>query len=79
MSAHVKSEELFFVGKFFVIAPRRDHAPPRCGGMSFVVEQRDLADGAITLCGRSAGKRLVNARKKFRAIAAHKIKCAGLD
>src|SRR5438270_1806212 len=79
MSAHIKSKQFFLVGKFFVIAPWRDHTLPGGRGVRLFVEQRNLANGPIPQRGRRAGKRFVDAGKKLRAIAADKIERAGFN
>src|SRR5438045_7025466 len=79
MTAHIKPEQFLLVGKFFMIAPRCNNAFSCGRGMCFLIEQRNLPDSSIALsCGR-ARKRFVDTGKKFRAVAANKIKCARLD
>ena len=79
MPADIKSKQLFLVGEFYVLAPRSNNALPRRCRVSFFVEQRNLADGPIAQRGRGAGKRFVDAGKKFRTVAPNKIKRAGFD
>src|SRR2546430_14125339 len=79
MPADIKSKQLFLVGEFFVVAPRSNNALPRRCRVSFFIEQRNLADGPIALRGRVAGKRIVDAGKKFRTVAPNTIKRASFD
>src|SRR5256714_15148847 len=79
MTADIKSEKFFLVGKFFVIAPAHDHPFSGGGGVSFIIEQRNLSDRSVTQRGSRARKRFVDAGEKFRAIPADKIERAGLD
>src|SRR5437016_14545320 len=79
MPADIKSKQLFLVGEFYVLAPRSNNALPRRCRVSFCVEQRNLADGPVAQRGRRAGKRFVDAGKKFRPVAPNKIQRAGFD
>src|SRR5438445_11505584 len=79
MPADIKSKQLFLVGEFFVVARRSKNTLPRRCRVSFFIEQRNLADGPIAQCGRGAGKRFVDAGKKFRTLAPNKIQRAGVD
>src|SRR5213594_704467 len=79
MSRDIEAEQLFFVGKFFVIAPRRNRScSSRCDRRGNAIEQRNLAGGAIAMRCRGKNERFIDAGKKFRALATQKIKRAGL-
>src|SRR5205823_11546192 len=80
MAADVKTEQLFFVGKLFVVAPRCNRVfSRRCGGVCRFIEQRNLPGGAIAMRGRGSRQRFIDAGKKFRAFAPGKIKSASLN
>src|SRR4029077_20829396 len=80
MTADVKSEKLFFVGKLFMLVPRSDRLPPRCrGSVRLLIEERNLPRHPITLESCRGCKRIFDTGEKFRAIAPSKIKRARLD
>src|SRR5262249_16627427 len=79
MAADIKSQQLFFVGKFFVVAPGRNNALSRCRSVGFVIEQANLSNGAIALRRASARERFVDDSVKFSALTAEKIERAGFD
>ena len=80
MSGDIETEQLLFVGKLFVIAPRRDRSSScRCYRRGDFIEQRDLACGPIAMRGRGRDERLIDAGKKFRALATKKIERAGFN
>src|SRR5438876_12075530 len=71
MSRDVETEQLLFVGKLFVIAPRRDRSSScRCYRRGDFIEQRDLACGPIAMRGRGREERLIDAGETLRALAA---------
>src|SRR5881275_2577275 len=78
MSAHIKTEKLFFVRKFFVVAPSRRRALPRRCGSRCLIEQRNLPSQPVPLrCNRRAHC-VFDAAKQFGAVPANKIKRARL-
>src|SRR5437660_1077953 len=80
MSRDIETEQLLFVGKLFVIAPRRDRSSScQCYRRGDFIEQRDLACGPIAMRGRGRDERFIDAGKKFRALAIKKIERAGFN
>src|SRR5262245_56107836 len=79
MAADIKSEQLLFVGKLFMLIPRPDRLPPRCcGRMRLLIEKRNLSRCPIALRYCRRVERFINAREQLRAIPARKIKRTGL-
>src|SRR5262245_33913023 len=79
MTADIKSEEVFFVGKLFMLIPRPDRLPPRCCGcVRLLIEKRNLSGCPIALRYCRRVERLIDAREQLRAISARKIKRARL-
>src|ERR1700757_1680112 len=80
VAADVKPEKLFFVGKFFVLAPWPARLPPRRGGcVGLFIEERNLASHPIALESCGGCKRIIDACEELRAIAPCKIECARLN
>src|ERR1700736_1276966 len=80
MSGDIETEQLFFIGKLFVIAPGRDRSSScRCHRRSDFIKQRNLACASIAMCGRGRNERFIDAGKKFRTLAPKKIERAGFN
>src|SRR5438128_6110016 len=79
MTAHVKTEQLFFTRQLFMFGPRSDASFAPCLRVRLVVEERYLAGGAIAVGRRGEAERFVNAIEQLGAVAAGKIKGTRID
>src|SRR5215468_4678301 len=76
MPAHIETEQLFFVGKLFMLAPRSNRSLSRRDGSGCFIKQRDLTSNTIPLGCRRSAEGFIDARKELGALPAKKIKGA---
>src|SRR5438093_427225 len=80
MSRYIKSEQLFFVRHFLMLAPGRDRSSSsgRCRSRQFI-KQRNLSGGAIAMGSSRSSQRLVDASEEFGSLTAQEIEGTGFD